>query len=69
MFLYSNTFFLFQMVRNHGKADSLSARGYINAAIGSINKNFVQNNEPFIKPRKVLVLGSGGKVLITYSMV
>jgi hypothetical protein len=52
------------MVRNHGKADSLSAREYINAAIGTINKSFVKNNEPFIKPRKVLVLGSGGNLFI-----
>ena len=49
------------MVRNHGKVDSPSARQCINEAIGGINKKFVEITEPFVKPKKVLVLGSGGK--------
>jgi hypothetical protein len=48
------------VVKGEGK---LSARQCINEAIGGINKKFVPAVEEFVKPRKVLVLGSGGKFL------
>jgi hypothetical protein len=48
------------MVRNHGKGSSKSARDHICDAIGQINKSFVTPKEPFVRPKKVLVLGSGG---------
>ncbi len=47
------------MVKSGGQ---LSARKCINEAIGGINKKFVPELEEFVKPRKVLVLGSGGKL-------
>lgn len=49
-----------EMVRGHGKPNARSARDCVNSAITSINKNFTASTEPFVKPRKVLVLGSGG---------
>jgi hypothetical protein len=48
------------MVRGYGVPNAPTARDCINRAIDSINKTFVANPEPFVKPRKVLVLGSGG---------
>lgn len=49
------------MVRCHGKPDAPSARDCVSKAIASINKSFTIDPEPFVKPRKVLVLGSGGE--------
>ena len=50
-----------KMVRCHGKPDAPSARACVSKAIASINKAFTVDPEPFVKPRKVLVLGSGGE--------
>jgi len=45
----------------HFKKDSFtSANHYVNNAIGNINKKFTKPQEPFLRPKKVLVLGSGG---------